>query len=213
MVRWEAVALALASAAGIEVPEWRLESVLDRAVLMVRRFDRQGEVRIPFLSAMSMLSAADRETRSYLEIAEALQRHGAQTRTDLRNLWRRIVFTVLISNTDDHLRNHGFLYVGPQGWILSPAYDLNPVPLDVAERLLSNAIGMDDDRSASLELALEVAGDFGLKAADMRQIVREVCTAVCGWRTTASRLGLSPGEIDGMESAFEHDELAQARAL
>lgn len=213
VVRWEAVALALADRAGIEVPAWRLEAVLDRAVLMVRRFDREGEVRLPFLSAMSMLSATDRETRSYLEIAEALQRHGAHTRADLRSLWRRIVFTVLISNTDDHLRNHGFLYVGPRGWTLSPAYDLNPVPLEIKDRLLSTAIGMDDDRSASLDLALEVAPEFGLKGADARAIVREVAAAVRGWRKTAARLGLSAAEIEGMESAFEHDDLAQARAL
>ncbi|HEU4883933.1 MAG TPA: HipA domain-containing protein [Longimicrobium sp.] len=213
VVRWEAVALGLASHAGIEVPEWRLEEVLERTVLLVRRFDREGEIRVPFLSAMSMLSAADRETRSYLEIAEALQQHGARTRADLRNLWRRIVFTILISNTDDHLRNHGFLYVGAQGWTLSPAYDLNPVPGHVNDRLLSTAIGMDDDRSASLELALEVASDFGLKAADARQIVREVAHVVAGWRKTAERLGLPLSEIEGMESAFEHRDLEHARTL
>jgi serine/threonine-protein kinase HipA len=213
VVRWEGVALALASRAGIEVPEWRLEAVLDRTVLLVRRFDREGEVRVPFLSAMSMLSASDRETRSYLEIAEALQQHGARTRADLHNLWRRIVFTILISNTDDHLRNHGFLYVGAQGWKLSPAYDLNPVPGHVNERLLSTAIGMDDDRSASLDLALEVAPDFGLKAADARQVVHEVAGVVAGWRKEAERLGLPASEIEGMESAFEHRDLEQARTL
>jgi serine/threonine-protein kinase HipA len=213
VVRWEAVALSLAAGAGIEVPEWRLEVVLDRAVLMVRRFDREGDIRVPFLSAMSMLSASDRETRSYLEIAEALQQHGARTRADLRNLWRRIVFTVLISNTDDHLRNHGFLYLGAQGWILSPAYDLNPVPGHVNDRLLSTAIGMDDDRSASLELALEVAPDFGLKAADARQVVREVADVVAGWRKAAERLGVAAAEIEDMESAFEHRDLEQAQTL
>jgi serine/threonine-protein kinase HipA len=213
VVRWEAVALALASRAGIEVPEWRLEAVLDRTVLMLRRFDREGEIRVPFLSAMSMLSASDRETRSYLEIAEALQQHGARTRADLRNLWRRIVFTILISNTDDHLRNHGFLYVGEQGWTLSPAYDLNPVPGHVNDRLLSTAIGMDDDRSASLDLALDVASDFGLKAADARQIVHEVADVVTGWRKAAERLGLPASEIEEMESAFEHRDLEQAKTL
>ncbi|WP_420127256.1 type II toxin-antitoxin system HipA family toxin [Longimicrobium sp.] len=213
VVRWEAVALGLASRAGIEVPEWRLEVVLDRTVLLVRRFDRQGEVRVPFLSAMSMLSASDRETRSYLEIAEALQQHGARTRTDLCHLWRRIIFTVLISNTDDHLRNHGFLYLGEQGWALSPAYDLNPVPGHVNDRLLSTAIGMDDDRSASLDLALEVAPDFGLKAAEARQIVHEVADVVAGWRKAAEHLGLPATEIDGMESAFQHRDLEQAQTF
>jgi serine/threonine-protein kinase HipA len=211
VVRWEAVALDLAARSGIEVPPSRLETVLGRAVLMVRRFDRDGEVRFPFLSAMGMLSAADRETRSYLEIAEALQQHGSQTRADLRQLWRRIVFTVLISNTDDHLRNHGFLYAGPHGWTLSPAYDLNPVPLHVDDRLLSTTIGLDDDRSASLELALEVAADFGLKAEEARRIVREVAAVVSGWHHTAAGFGLSPAEIEIMEAAFEHPDLAFAR--
>ena len=213
VVRWEALALHLAARAGIDTPEVRLETVLRRPVLMVRRFDRAGETRIPFLSAMSMLSAVDREPRSYLEIAEALQQHGAQTRGDLRQLWRRIVFTVLISNTDDHLRNHGFLYAGAQGWRLCPAYDLNPVPMPGGDRLLSTSIGLDDDRSASLDLALEVAPAFGLRAADAQRIVREVAAAVSGWRKTAEGFGLPPAEIDEMAPAFEHRDLEQARVL
>jgi serine/threonine-protein kinase HipA len=111
------------------VPAWRLDIVADKPVLLVRRFDRNGTVRVPFLSAMSMLGARDGETRSYLEIADALNQHGAAAKEDKRALWRRIVFNILISNTDDHLRNHGFLYGGPDAWRLSPAYDLNPMPV------------------------------------------------------------------------------------
>ena len=94
----------------------------------MRRFDREGKQRIPFLSAMSMLGSKDNEGRSYLEIVDALRQHGAAPKANMEALWRRLVFNILISNTDDHLRNHGFLYAGQEGWRLSPAYDLNPVP-------------------------------------------------------------------------------------
>jgi serine/threonine-protein kinase HipA len=141
VVAWEAVALTLAGKAGIETPEWRMENVGGKRVLLLRRFDRSGTprhpVRIPFLSAMSMLDAHDNERRSYLEIVDALRQHGAAFKDDARSLWRRIVFNILISNTDDHLRNHGFLYAGAEGWRLSPAYDMNPVPVEVKPRILS----------------------------------------------------------------------------
>jgi len=127
-VTWEAVALTLAEKAGIPVPEWRLESVGGKPVLLLRRFDREANTRVPFLSAMSMLDARDNEVRSYLEFVDALRQHGDAPKEDMKALWRRIVFSILISNTDDHLRNHGFLWTGPTGWRLSPAYDLNPVP-------------------------------------------------------------------------------------
>ncbi|HEY6852141.1 MAG TPA: HipA domain-containing protein [Terracidiphilus sp.] len=120
-VLWEALALKLASAAGINAAIGRVERVAGRPVFLLRRFDREGTKRQPFLSAMSMLGAVDHETRSYLEIADAIQRYGAAPMEDLHELWRRIVFSVLISNTDDHLLNHGFLYEGNRGWRLSPA--------------------------------------------------------------------------------------------
>jgi len=211
VVRWEAVALSLAAEAGIETPTWRLQDVAGRPVLLLDRFDRTGEFRIPFLSTMSMLGAADHETRSYMEIADVLRRHGAESRRDLGALWRRIVFNVLVSNTDDHLRNHGFLYTGTGGWRLAPAFDLNPVPVDLKPRVLSTAIGIDGDPSASLELAFEVAEYFGLDAAGARDTVGEVARSVGRWRHVAGAGGLSPGEIDRMSSAFEHEDLALAR--
>lgn len=114
-VLWEAVALTLAGKSGITIPEWRIESVDKKPVLLLRRFDREQGMRIPFLSSMSMLNAKDNEQRSYMEFVDVLRQHGAQPREDMRMLWRRIVFNILISNTDDHLRNHGFLYEGPAG--------------------------------------------------------------------------------------------------
>ncbi|MCP3996891.1 MAG: HipA domain-containing protein [bacterium] len=211
-VRWEAVALNLAEKAGISVPVRRLETVAGKAVLLLRRFDRVKDTRIPFLSAMSMLGANDNETRSYLEFVDALRRYGAAPKRDMHGLWRRIVFSILISNTDDHLRNHGFLYEGQDGWRLSPAYDLNPVPVDIKPRILATTIDLDDG-TATLDLALDVVGYFELDETEARRIAKEVGQAVNGWREVASRLGLSPGQIDRMASAFDHDDLRAALAL
>jgi serine/threonine-protein kinase HipA len=210
-VLWEAVALTLAAKAGIPVPRWRLEMVGDKSVLLLRRFDREHRTRIPFVSAMSMLDARDNEARSYLKLVDILRQHGAAPKEDMRALWRRIVFSVLISNTDDHLRNHGFLWDGPAGWRLSPAYDLNPVPTDIKPRVLSTAIDLDDG-TASLKLALEVAGYFELTAGEARQIAAEVGKAVATWRRAAAKLGLTGSEIDRMASAFEHEDLRGALA-
>ena len=118
-VRREAVALSLAKQAAIEVPQWRLETVAGKACLILLRFDREDQHRIPFLSAMSMLGARDNERHSYLELVDSLRQYGAMPQQDLAQLWRRMVFNVLISNTDDHLRNHGFLFSNPGGWRLS----------------------------------------------------------------------------------------------
>lgn len=209
IVRWEAVALSLARKAGISVPAWRLEDVGGTSIIMLRRFDRAEGQRIPFLSAMSMLGATDNETRSYLEFVDALRQHGASLKEDMLALWRRIVFSILISNTDDHLRNHGFLYDGPDGWRLAPAYDLNPVPVDIKPRVLATAIDLDDG-TASLDLALSVADYFELAEAEAREIACEVGRVVAGWREEAARVGLGPGEMDRMASAFDHDDLRAA---
>jgi len=126
-------------------------------------------------------------------------------------LWRRLVFNILISNTDDHLRNHGFLYAGQEGWRLSPAYDLNPVPTDIKPRILATAINEADD-TASLPLAMAVAGYFELEDDKAREISKQVGKAVSKWRDEAARHGLTKNEIDRMASAFEHDDLKIARA-
>jgi serine/threonine-protein kinase HipA len=211
IVVWEAVALALARKAGLWVASARLETVEGRSVLLVRRFDRDGARRIPYLSAMSMLGARDNRTRSYLEIVDALRQHGAAPRDDIQALWRRMVFNILISNTDDHLRNHGFLHEGQAGWRLSPTYDINPVPVDLKPRVLSTAVN-EDDATASLVLAMEVAGYFELTDPEAREIAGVVGRAVATWRAEAARHGLAKAAIDRMASAFEHDDLKAACA-
>lgn len=211
-VVWEAIALTLAHKAGIPVPDARIETVGDKPVLVLRRFDRRDGRRIPFLSSMSMLDARDDQTRSYMEIADALRRHGAAAKDDIRELWRRIVFNVLISNTDDHLRNHGFLYQGPAGWRLSQAYDLNPVPVDIKPRILTTAIN-EDDNTASLDVAMSVAPYFELDDARARAGAGAVARAVATWRDEATRHGLTKEECARMASAFEHDDLKAALAF
>lgn len=208
-VLWEAVALTLAANASIQVPAWRVEDVAGKPVLLLRRFDRASGIRLPFLSAMSMLGANDNDTRSYLEFVDALRQYGAAPKEDMRALWRRIVFSILISNTDDHPRNHGFLYAGPDGWRLAPAYDLNPVPTDIKPRVLTTAIDLEDG-TASLDRAMEVASYFELDAKMARAIAVEVGEAVVKWRGEAARLGLTTTEIERMASAFEHEDLQAA---
>jgi serine/threonine-protein kinase HipA len=213
LIGWETVELTLAEKAGVAVTKWRLEKIAGRRVLLVQRFDREGTERVPFLSMMSLLGATDGATHSYPEIAEALRQHGAAVAKDLPQLFRRMVFNVLASNFDDHLRNHGVLYAGRRGWRLSPAYDLNPVPIDLKPRILATIITIGHDPTASLDLALEVAGDFAVKPAAAKAIAREVGRATAGWRTTAAKLGLKKAEMERMATAFEHEDARKARVL
>jgi len=211
ITRWEAAMLTMARDAGIDVPDHRLEIVLKKPVLLSRRFDRAGEHRIPFMSALTALGATDGETRSYLDIADALRQLGSSPKRDLEQLWRRMVFNILISNTDDHLRNHGFLHDG-QGWRLSPAYDLNPMPIDVRPRVHALAIDAADP-SASLDHARSVARSFGLADPASRAVVAEVARSVRRWHGAAAAVGLSKRQIERMSSAFEHADLAAAIRL
>ena len=158
---------------------------------------------------MSMLGARDNETHSYMEIADVLRQHGAAPKKDIPALWRRMVLNVLVSNTDDHLRNHGFVYESTRGWRLSAAYDLNPVPVDIKPRVLTTAID-EEDATASLELAFQVAEYFELDDREARQVAFEVGKSVNAWRAEAGRQGLSKNEIDRMASAFEHEDLRNA---
>jgi serine/threonine-protein kinase HipA len=211
--QWSYLVLKLAAKAGITVPPSRLIQIKGRSVLLVTRFDRRGRTRIPFLSAMSMLSAADGEPHSYLEIVDALRKHGSQSQTDQRELWQRVLFSVLISNVDDHLRNHGFLYDPlKRGWHLSPVYDLNPVPRDVKPPYLSTLIN-ENESEASLELVMSTGEYYGLTPTNMRQIITEMIKALSSWRSEAKKLGIPRVEIDRMASAFEHPAHAQARTL
>lgn len=209
---WEAIALDLARQAGIRVPDHALHEVAGKAVLISKRFDREGERRIPFLSALSMMGIKDGERASYPELVDVLTRNGADAAADASELYRRMIFNILISNVDDHGRNHGFLWQDRGGWVLSPAYDLNPVPVDVKARVLSTNISLDE-ATCDLGLALSVAEYFGLKSANAVAIVTEVASAVRNWAAAAEQRGARPAEIKRMASAFEHEDLAKALVL
>jgi len=209
---WEAIAMQLAARAGIRTPEHELITVAEKPVLLSRRFDRDGGTRIPFLSALSMMSLKDGDHGSYPELVDILTQYGAEASTDAQQLYRRMVFNVMISNVDDHLRNHGFLWKGPGGWTLSPVYDLNPTPIDVHQRILTTNISLDE-ATCDLDLVLSVAEYFGLARDGAKAIIKAVAAATATWREVAAAKKARPAEIRRMASAFEHDDLMKALAL
>ena len=202
-VRWEAVALTLAQQAGLHVQQWRLVTVITKLVLLAKRFDRYGEKRIPFFSAMTMLNAHDGESGnySYLNLADIITTRCVHVKNDLRELWSRMLFSILISNTDDHLRNHGFLRNSPQGLDLSPLYDVNPNP-DRTSHLQLNTT--EDDSSTSIDLALSVADYFRLTKQEANAILNKQRSAVSQWRSVAQYFGLNDSEQEIMEPAFHN---------
>jgi len=211
VMAWEKVALDLARDAGIKVPDSQLIHVGARNVLVVDRFDRRGATRVGYVSAMTMLEARDGDQRSYLEIAGVIEERSAATTADLNQLWRRMAFSILISNTDDHLRNHGFLHERADSWSLSPAFDLNPNP-DPGPKELSTAIDFSDTR-ASVDTLMEVAEYFRLNAEGATDVLTRVSSAVGRWRAVAATHGLQQADINAMEPAFEHAERKRAQTL
>lgn len=211
VMAWEKVALDLARDAGVTVESSRLIRIGDRHVLIADRFDRRGTRRIGYASAMTMLEAGPGDQRSYLEIAEVIEERSPAATRDLRQLWRRVAFSVLISNTDDHLRNHGFLHDRGESWTLSPAFDLNPNP-DPGPKYLSTAIDFTDTR-ASVDTLMSVAGYFRLEADAARTMLAEVVQATAAWRDVAKSRGLTNREVELMRPAFEHAEVERARSL
>ena len=157
---------------------------------------------------MTALQSTDHEERSYLEIVDALRQIGEAPEHDARQLWRRMVFNVLISNTDDHLRNHALLR-GERGWLLSPAYDMNPCPRDINGGMHVLALN-EVDHTGTLEIAMSVADYFGVHTNDAKTIAGEVAKAVVPWKTSAQARGISKQEIEQLASAFQEDELRTA---
>ena len=201
-VRWEAVALILAQQAGLRVQKWRFVIGLLDVFLSAERFDRCGKKRIPFFSAMTMLNTNDGENGnySYLNLADIITTRCVHVNSDLRELWSRMLFSILISNTDDHLRNHGFLRNSPQGLDLSPLYDVNPNP-DRTSHLQLNIT--EDDSSTSIDLALSVADYFRLTKQEANDILNKQRVAVSQWRSVAQYFGLNDSEQEMMEPAFQ----------
>lgn len=183
-----------------------------RSVSVITRFDREGAQRLPFLSASSLLGLPPGEPGAYTLLADGIRQFGDDTAGDLRELWRRLVFSLLASNYDDHLRNHGFLMRTPGKWSLSPAYDLNPVPEIERAQMPKTAIA-EDNADPSIEGALEAAPRFGLKPAAAKTILRAVHAAVADWRKAAKKLRIPAYTIDAYASAFEHPLIEEAGAI
>lgn len=199
---WEYLTYKLALKAGINMAESRImQCQSEHHIFLTKRFDRYGDRRIHFSSAMTQLGYEDGVAgASYLELAEFLMTQGSSSREDLAELWRRIVFSIAVSNVDDHLRNHGFIFDGT-GWRLAPAYDINPT---VAATGLNLNID-DTDNRLDYDLALSVSEYFLLSVDEANDIITEVLASVMTWRDEADRIGISRAEQLRMESAFFTD--------
>lgn len=208
----EILALTLARQAGITVAGHRLVDVKGKAVSVITRFDRDGARRIPFLSANSLLGLPPGEPGAYTMLADGIRQFGHNATADLRELWRRLIFSLLASNCDDHLRNHSFLMRAPGRWALSPAYDVNPVPEIDRTQTPKTPISEYAD-GPSIAAALDVAKRFGLKAAEAKTILGEVLAVVADWRKTGIKLGLKAATLDAYNTAFEHPLIGEARHL
>ncbi|WP_298148776.1 type II toxin-antitoxin system HipA family toxin [Flavobacterium sp.] len=199
---WEFLAYQLATRAGIEMAPCRIDRIIgNHHTFFTKRFDRVNGERIHLASAMTMTGNNEETIRdnqaSYLEIAEFISNHGTNIEANLHQLWRRIIFNIAISNTDDHLRNHAFILT-KEGWILSPAYDLNPsIDKD------GLALNIDTDNNAlDFELAKSVGEYFRLNKNQMEEIIQQVLRVTTNWKTMVNEIGISRSEKELMEKAF-----------
>ena len=199
---WEYLTYQLALDAGIYMSESKIQKVGGiYNTFFTKRFDRINGERIHFASAMTMTGNNEEilrnSTASYLDLVEVIQNHGVDVKKDLAQLWRRIIFNIAVSNTDDHLRNHGFL-LGEKGWKLSPAYDINP---SVNINGLSLNIDLENN-DLDIELAKNVGLYFRLNKIEMNTIIKEVVDSVNNWPIIAKKIGISRNDQELMQAAF-----------
>ena len=197
---WEMVVNVLAKKSGLSVADGDLKKFDTRHhTYLTKRFDRIKKRRIHFASAMTLLGHADGVTGvSYLDLAEFIMQRGASPNEDLEELWRRIVFNIAVKNTDDHLRNHGFILT-PKGWKLSPAYDINPIYHGTGLTLNIS----ETDNSLDFDLAISVADFFRVNNNKAKEIVGRVKDTVGDWRRLAKSYHIASAEINLMSRAFE----------
>lgn len=211
VTKGEILALRLAGLAGIDAADGRLVESDGSAIALIRRFDRVAGGRLMYVSAATLLGSdpADPGEHSYTEIADAIRIHGANAAADTEELWRRMAYSVLITNVDDHLVNHGFLHVDRGQWRLAPAFDLNPFPDRARE--LKTWISEEAGPRATVEALLSVAPYFRLKSRRAREILAGVEAAVARWREVGCELGMTDAELEPFTDAFEHGERTAAR--
>ena len=214
VTRAEVLALRLAKRAGIEAASARVVQVGNTPVAGIRRFDRTpNHARIHYVSAASMLQASRHEERSYIEIADVIRAKCANPTADVQQLWRRLVFNLLITNVDDHLQNLGFLYVGQGQWRLAPHFDVNPFP--DKDRESKTWLSETTGPITSLDMLMAQASYFSLQPAEALHVLAQVCASVREWRATALSpdVGLQMRELDDFAPAFEHDQMEEARGM
>lgn len=208
--RVEVATLKLAAKCGLRVAEAKLEMRdSDSPIALIRRFDRRGNTRIPYISACTALDWDSDEGGFYTDIADVIRQISSKPVDDLHELWRRIIFTILVSNKDDHLKNHGFIYAGGDRWRLSPAFDINPSPS--RHRVLETGIIQGGSFDASLDIALEACEFFDVKLESARQQAGEMAKIVAGsWKQALREEGVSGDDIRLYADAFEHAAAEEA---
>jgi serine/threonine-protein kinase HipA len=213
VTKGEALALKLAAEAGINAASAQVVLSGGIPVTLVRRFDRAAGGRLPYVSAATLLGVDrdDPSDHSYAEIVDALRVHGADPRTDIEELWRRIAFSILVTNVDDHLHNHGFLHVEQGKWRLAPAFDINPFP--DRERELKTWITEDAGPEARVDALMDAAPYFQLSARRAREIIGEVESGAQRWRHVGTAIGMTRVELDQFADAFEHEERKVAQRI
>ncbi|HUG10299.1 MAG TPA: type II toxin-antitoxin system HipA family toxin [Opitutaceae bacterium] len=214
VTKGEVLAMTLAKKAGINAAGVRLVDSDGIPVALVRRFDRTlGGGRLLYVSAATFLGVepGGPQEHSYTEIVDAIRMHGAAAQADIEELWRRMAFSILITNVDDHLRNHGFLHVEHGLWRLAPAFDINPFPDRVRE--LKTWISADTGPEATVDALMAVTAYFRLSANKAKEILREVEGAVAGWRKIARSLGMTARDLEAFLDAFEHPEREAAQMI
>ena len=203
VTKGEVLAMQLAKKAGINAAATRLVDSDGVPVALIRRFDRTpAGKRLVYISAATLLGVdpASAQEHSYTEIVDALRMYGADAQADIEELWRRMAFSVLVNNTDDHLRNHGFLHAASGLWRLAPAFDINPFP--DRRRELKTWISPDTGPEATIDALMSVTAYFRLPTPRAKKILRDVKAAVSTWRACASALGMTAKELDRFADAF-----------
>src|SRR6202789_3202155 len=212
VTKGEVLALTLAKQAGINAAAARIVEGENLAVALIRRFDRRGRGdRIMYISSATMLGVevTEADNHTYTEIVDAIRVHGAEVQTDIEELWRRIAFSILITNVDDHLHNHGFLHEDREFWRLSPAFDINPSPERVRE--LKTWISEDAGPEMTIDALMSAISYFRIKPARAKGILSEVMHAVENWRMTGRSIGMRCGKLEPYLDAFEHGERDAAK--
>ncbi len=203
--RAEVATLRLAKMCGLDVPISRIEMSAGLPVAIIQRFDRQGGKRFAYISAQSMLHSPNATGASYTQIAEAIRQHAGAVVLEHRELFARVGFSILVSNCDDHLKNHGFLYVGRRKWHLAPLFDVNPAPERLRE--LKTAIAHPAEPDAAIDLLIAHAEHFSLSKDEGARLLRKMAqTITLHWRAVMQEVGMSKAEIKPYAAAFEHEQ-------